>query len=87
LKTEIIGLIAGVFTASSLMPQLIKIIKEKKAEDLSLAMLITLMTGVCLWIYYGILRDDLPILLTNSFSLLLNITVVILSVKYKKKAN
>ena len=77
-------MIAGIFTATSLMPQLIKIIKEKKAEDLSLGMLFILMTGICLWIYYGILREDLPILITNSFSLLLNIIVVILSIKYKK---
>ena len=77
-------MIAGIFTATSLMPQLIKIVKEKKAEDISLGMLFILMTGIGLWIYYGILREDLPILITNSFSLLLNIIVVILSIKYKK---
>ena len=85
LKTEILGLIAGVFTATSMLPQLIKIIKEKKANDLSLGMLGILLTGMALWIYYGTLREDWPIIITNSFSLLLNIIVIILSVKYKKK--
>ncbi|MCY7420970.1 MAG: SemiSWEET transporter [Chitinophagaceae bacterium] len=86
MKTEIIGLIAGVFTASSMLPQLIKIIKEKKANDLSLSMLAILITGLGFWIYYGTLREDWPIIITNGFSLLLNIVVIILSVKYKKKA-
>ena len=31
--TEIIGIAAGVFTASSLIPQVVKTLKEKKAED------------------------------------------------------
>lgn len=85
MKHEILGLIAGVFTASSMLPQLVKIIKEKKANDLSLGMLAILITGMCLWIYYGVLREDWPIILTNSFSLLLNIIVIILSIKYKNK--
>jgi MtN3 and saliva related transmembrane protein len=82
--TQIVGLFAGICTASSLLPQLIKTIKEKKAEDISKGMLFVLMTGVATWIVYGILRDDFPIILTNSFSLLLNITMVFLRFKYNR---
>ena len=85
MKHEILGLIAGVLTAGSMLPQLVKIIKEKKANDLSLGMLAVLNTGMCLWIYYGVLREDWPIIVTNSFSLLLNFAVVIFSIKYKQK--
>lgn len=82
--TEIIGLAAGVCTAISLVPQVIKTIKEKEAEDVSLVMLLVLATGLALWIVYGIKRNDLPIMATNSFSLLVNIVMVILRIKYKK---
>ena len=82
--TQIIGLTAGVLTASSLLPQLIKTIKEKKAEDISLVMLLILLSGICLWIVYGIKRDDFPIIATNSFSLLLNIIMIVLRIKYKR---
>lgn len=82
--TQIIGLAAGILTASSLLPQVIKTLKEKKAEDVSLVMLIVLQAGLVLWIVYGIKREDLPIIATNSFSLLVNIFMVILRVKYKK---
>ena len=61
-----IGLLAGILTAIASMPQLIKIIKEKKPTDLSAFMLIILIAGFCFWIWYGILKDDLPILITNS---------------------
>jgi MtN3 and saliva related transmembrane protein len=82
--TQVIGLAAGVCTATSLLPQVVKTIKEKKAEDVSLGMLLVLATGILLWIVYGIKKNDLPIIATNSFSLLVNIVMVVLGVKYKK---
>ena len=82
--TQIIGLAAGICTATSLLPQVFKTLKEKKAEDVSLVMLLVLMTGISLWIVYGIKKDDLPIIATNSFSLLVNITMIILRIRFKK---
>ncbi|MGN6164871.1 MAG: SemiSWEET family sugar transporter [Flavisolibacter sp.] len=82
--TQIIGLSAGVLTACSLLPQVIKTFKEKQAEDVSLVMLIVLQAGLILWIVYGIKKNDLPIIATNSFSLLVNIVMVILRIKYKQ---
>jgi len=82
--TQVIGLFAGICTSTSLLPQLIKTIKEKKAEEISKAMLFTLMTGVATWVVYGVLRNDLPIILTNSFSLLLNIILLFFRFKYSR---
>lgn len=82
--TQIIGLAAGVCTAVSLLPQLIKIIREKRAEQLSLFYLFILLLGLGLWIAYGFLRSDLPIILTNIVSAILNIAVIVLSIRYRK---
>lgn len=82
--TQIIGLAAGICTATSLIPQVIKTIKEKKSEDVSLLMLVVLGTGIALWIIYGFKRNDLPIIATNCFSLLVNITMITLTIRYKK---
>ncbi len=81
---QLVGIVAGIFTSTSLMPQLIKTFKTKTAEEISLVMLITLMLGIGLWIYYGILRKDLPIIITNGFSFMLNVILIVLRVKYKK---
>jgi MtN3 and saliva related transmembrane protein len=81
--TQIIGLTAGILTASSLLPQLIKTLKEKKAEDVSIGMLLILQAGVAMWVVYGFMRDDLPIIVTNCFSLALNIAMTVARIKYK----
>lgn len=81
--TQLIGIAAGICTASSLLPQVIKTFKAKKADDVSLVMLLVLLTGVALWIVYGIKREDLPIIVTNSFSLLVNLVMIFLRMKYK----
>ena len=83
--TQIIGLGAGFLTALSLVPQVVKTLKDKKAEDVSLLTLFVLQAGIILWIVYGFKRDDFPIILTNSISLLVNIIMVILGIRYKKK--
>lgn len=83
--TQWIGIIAGVLTASSMLPQLFKVIKNKEAEDISLLMLVVLMSGIALWIVYGWFRDDWPIIITNSFSLLVNITLTFFRVKYRNR--
>ena len=83
-STQIIGIAAGIFTATSLLPQVIKTLKEKKAEDVSLLMLLVLQAGLILWVIYGFKREDMPIIITNCFSLLVNITMVILRIRYKK---
>ena len=83
---EVLGLVAGGITSVAMMPQLIKVIKEKNAEDISVAMLLVLITGLSLWIWYGILQNELPIILSNSFSVLVNITLLICCMMFKKKS-
>ena len=77
-----VGIFAGVCTAASMLPQLIKIIKEKKADDVSVLMLLVLIIGLGLWVVYGFLRDDWPLIITNSFSFLLNLIVLTLRIRF-----
>lgn len=78
-----VGIAAGILTSTALLPQLIKIIREKKADDISYFMLIILMCGLSCWVWYGVMRDDLPIIITNSFSLAVNLAVLIFTIRYK----
>lgn len=79
----IIGIVAGILTASSMLPQVFKTLKTKKAEHVSPLMLIILVCGVGLWCFYGILKNDLPIILTNGFSVLVNMVMLFLRWKYR----
>jgi MtN3 and saliva related transmembrane protein len=85
--TEIVGLAAGVCTAISLLPQIIKILREKKSQDISLFYLFVLLCGLGLWTYYGFLKNDIPIIATNSFSMVLNLVMIVLGMSYKNKGN
>lgn len=84
---NLLGIIAGALTSVAMLPQLVKVIKNKNAEDLSWGMLIVLITGLSLWVWYGFLKDELPIILSNAFAVLVNITLLICCIIYKKKSS
>lgn len=81
----IIGTIAGILTSTSMIPQLIKVLRTKDVGDLSWLMICVLLSGVTLWTYYGILQDEWPIILTNGFSVLTNSFLLFLVWLYRKK--
>ena len=81
----IIGVAAGILTAASMLPQVFKTLKTKKAEHISPLMLIILICGVGLWFVYGVLKNDLPIMFTNGFSIVVNIFMLFLRWRYKNK--
>ena len=80
----IIGIAAGVLTAASMLPQVFKTLKTKEAENVSPLMLIILICGISLWFIYGFLKNDLPIIITNGFSVVVNVVMLFLRWKYKK---
>lgn len=84
MSVEILGLIAGTLTSVASMPQLIKVIKTKNVEDLSLLMLVVLICGLSLWVGYGFLQDELPIILSNAFAVLINVCLLIFYFRFKK---
>lgn len=82
---EVIGLVAGTCTSSALIPQVLKTIKKKKVTDISLVMLLVLLVGNSLWVYYGFTRSIIPIIVTNIFALVLNILMLGLKIKYSPR--
>ncbi|AZA56558.1 hypothetical protein EG349_16880 [Chryseobacterium shandongense] len=81
---NILGIIAGILTSVSMIPQLVKVLKEKNAEDLSWTMILVLISGLSLWVWYGFIKDELPIILSNAFAVIVNIILLICCMIYKK---
>jgi MtN3 and saliva related transmembrane protein len=75
--TEITGVAASIFTSSTLIPQFVKIVREKNAEGTSYLMLLVLFVGLTLWVAYGVMKDDWIIIIANGFSLLVNIATIV----------
>lgn len=84
-STQIIGITAGVLTSISMLPQLIKVIKEKEVKDISGLMIALLIAGLSCWVVYGILIEDIPIIATNGLSVILNAILVFYKLRYRKK--
>ncbi|MBI2009897.1 MAG: SemiSWEET transporter [Candidatus Chisholmbacteria bacterium] len=79
----LLGIVAGIITTSSFIPQLVKSWRTRHTKDLSLPMYLTLDLGIILWFLYGILTNDLPVLLANGVAFILSTTIIILKIRYK----
>jgi MtN3 and saliva related transmembrane protein len=84
---SIIGAVAGICTSVSSIPQIITTIKKKKASDVSPVMFAALFVGHALWAWYGILHQDIPVLATNLFSVILDVVMLFLRFKYRVKGS
>ena len=82
---ELFGYFAAILTTAAFLPQLIKTLKTKKAEDVSLLTLIMFICGVVSWIIYGYKISSSPILIANIVTLILNSFILISKVYYSKK--
>ena len=78
----IIGLIAASLTTFAFLPQSIKAIKSRHTGDISLLMLVMLEVGIIIWIIYGFLEMDIPLLAANSVSFVLITITLFLKIKY-----
>jgi MtN3 and saliva related transmembrane protein len=79
----IIGLIAATLTTVSFLPQMIKTIREKHTKDISLSMYIIFTTGVAMWLVYGLIKTDWPIILANIFTLSFASVILVMKIRYK----
>ena len=84
MNIEIFGYFAAVLTTAAFLPQLIKTLKTKKADDVSLITLIMFIIGVLSWIIYGYKISSTPILIANLITLILNLLILISKINFSK---
>jgi MtN3 and saliva related transmembrane protein len=78
-----LGLTAGVLTTIAYLPQLIKTWKTKSADDLSWSMLIVLCIGIILWLIYGVIEQDIPLIFANVVTFIFALIILILKIRYQ----
>ena len=86
MNIEFFGYLAAILTTAAFLPQLIKTIKTKKADDVSLITLIMFICGVFSWIIYGYKISSTPILTANLITFILNFLILISKILYSKKS-
>lgn len=81
--TLALGLAAGFLTTAAFVPQVWKIWKSKKADDVSLPAFIAFAIGVAMWMLVGILKSEPPIVIWNGITLVLAIAIVVMKLRYR----
>jgi MtN3 and saliva related transmembrane protein len=67
----IIGTLAAICTTASYLPQVKKVWVTRSTRDISLKMFLLLAAGLALWVAYGVLQEDMMIIIANCLSLLM----------------
>jgi MtN3 and saliva related transmembrane protein len=80
---EYIGSLAAACTTLCWVPQALKIIREKQTQGISLITQAVFTIGLALWLTYGILLTNWPLMLANAVTLVLALLILILKVRYR----
>jgi MtN3 and saliva related transmembrane protein len=80
---ELLGYVAGTISSLTFLPQVIKTWKSKSAKDISIWMFTFATLSVIMWLVYGILTNNGPVIYTNAAVLVLSLTMVYFKIRYK----
>jgi len=78
-----LGLIGATLTTVTLIPQLIKVFKTRSTKDISAGMFVLFVIDFFVWLIYGILIGDIPLIIANSFALWEASIILIFKIIYK----
>ena len=81
--TPYVGYLAGGLTVVSLIPQVLRVWRTRKTKDLSIRTFVLLIVAGLLWITYGVLASDWPVIATNGGMVLLNGAILGAKILYK----
>jgi MtN3 and saliva related transmembrane protein len=83
----LVGYVAAVCTTGAFVPQVVRVWRLQSAQDISLTTFLVFSLGTAVWMVYGLLIDSLPVILANSVTLALALTIVALKLNYDRKAH
>jgi MtN3 and saliva related transmembrane protein len=82
---DYIGYVAALLTTVSFVPQVFKIYRSKSAKDVSLYMFLLFTMGIVLWLIYGLSQKIWPIIIANTVTLVLSLSILIMKMVYDKR--
>ncbi|NQO20017.1 SemiSWEET transporter [Streptococcus suis] len=78
-----VGFIAACLTTFGFVPQVIKVVKTKDTESISLGMYMMSVIGMSLWLFHGIIQGDTALIIANSLSVTLAGIILVYKLVYK----
>jgi MtN3 and saliva related transmembrane protein len=78
-----IGMAAALLTTAAYAPQAIKVWRSRSTRDVSLAMFSMMVVGLVLWLTYGILIADVPLIVANAVTLVLAASILVAKIRFR----
>ena len=80
---ELIGFAAAFLTTIAFIPQVIKVVKTRSVEGLSLTTYLIFIVGVFLWLIHGINLGSISMIAGNSITVILALIIIYFMIKSK----
>ena len=77
-----VGYLAGTCTTVAFLPQVIRTWRTRSTQDISLGMFSLMVFGIALWLYYGVVMGDWPLIIADGISLILAAIILILKLRF-----
>ncbi len=77
-----VSAIAATLTTAAFVPQAVHIIRYKETKAISLVMYVAFASGVALWLVFGALIGNWPIMISNAITLMLTLAIVGMKLRY-----
>jgi MtN3 and saliva related transmembrane protein len=82
---QAVGFLAGALTTIAFIPQVVRTWRTRSTEDLSLAMLVVFNAGIALWLVYGIALREAPMMLWNSATLPMSLSLLGIKLQNRRR--
>ena len=76
------GMVAAVLTTIAFLPQVIRTWRTRSTSDISLGMFVTYVTGIALWLVYGLMIHDWPLIASNAVTFVLSAIILGLKLRH-----
>jgi MtN3 and saliva related transmembrane protein len=78
---DLIGSLAAFLTTVAYLPQAVKVIRERDTHAISRDMYIIMCLGIAMWVLYGVLQGSYPLIIGNSITLALTVTILVMKIR------
>jgi len=82
MNPEWVGYVAAVLTTAAYVPQMIKVVRHKHTQSISLGMYVLISAGLAMWFVYGVMIDSPSIILANSITFVLALIILFMKLKH-----
>ncbi len=83
---DLLGLVATCFTTSSFVPQVWRTWKTRDVSGISLPTYVIITIGLALWLVYGWLRGDMPLVVANAVMVVLTGAITVMKLRFEQRA-